>query len=113
MKRKTIYRVIFINQQQNVYEIYARGVAQRDLLGFVVVEDLVFGETSSLVVDPGQERLKTEFQGVKQIYVPLHAIVRIDRVEKEGIAKIMALNKEANASHFSPVLHHKLPEDVS
>ena len=114
MKRKTIYRVIFINQQQSVYEIYARSVAQRDLMGFVVIEDLVFSETSSVVVDPGQERLKTEFFGVKRIFVPLHAVVRIDQVEKEGIAKIMSLNKESNVSTFPhSSRHHSLPEDAT
>jgi hypothetical protein len=114
MKRKTIYRVTFINQQQNVYEIYARVVSQRDLMGFVVVEDLVFSETSSVVVDPAQERLKTEFSGVKRIFVPMHAIVRIDQVEKEGIAKIMAINKDSNLNTLPlSSLHHKSPEDVT
>ena len=113
MKRKTIFRVIFINQQQNIYEIYARSVQQRDLIGFVMIEDLVFSETSSVVVDPSQERLKTEFYGVKCIYVPMHAIVRIDQVEKEGLAKIMAFNKESSLGTFPPAaLYNKSPEDV-
>ena len=113
MKRKTIFRVIFINQHQNIYELYARSIQQRDLLGFVVVEDLVFSETSSVVVDPAQERLKTEFQGVKCIYVPMHAIVRIDQVEKEGLAKIMPFSKEANLGAFpQPPVYHQSPEDV-
>lgn len=113
MKRKTIFRIIFINQHQNIYEIYARSVQQRDLMGFIVVEDLVFSETSSVVVDPGQERLKTEFQDVKCIYVPMHAVVRIDQVEKEGTAKIMAFSKESNMNIFpqTPV-YNKSPEDV-
>lgn len=113
MKRKTIFRIIFINQQQNIYEIYAKSVQQRDLMGFVTIEDLVFGETSAIVVDPGQERLKTEFQDVKCIHVPLHAIVRIDQVEKEGLAKIMPFAKDGAANAFSPVpIFNKSPEDV-
>jgi hypothetical protein len=113
MKRKTIFRVIFINQHQNIYEIYARSVGQRDLMGFIVVEDLVFGETSAVVVDPGQERLKTEFQDVKCIYVPMHAVIRIDQVEKEGVAKIMAFSKEGTKSLFpqAPV-YNQSPEDI-
>ena len=113
MKRKTIFRVIFINQQQNIYEIYARSVQQRDLMGFVAVEDLVFGETSSVVVDPAQERLKTEFQGVKCIHVPLHAIVRIDQVEKEGLAKIMPFGKEGAINGFSQSpIFNQAPKDI-
>ncbi|HET6725559.1 MAG TPA: DUF1820 family protein [Gammaproteobacteria bacterium] len=87
MAVKHIYKVIFLNQGK-VYEIYARSVTQGTLFGFVEVEKLSFGERSSVVVDPGEERLKTEFDGVRRTYIPLHAIVRIDEVEKQGVAKV-------------------------
>ena len=85
-----IYKVRFINEGK-VYEIYARQVYQGQLYGFVEVEELIFGEKSALVVDPAEERLKSEFAGVKRSYIPMHAIIRIDEVEKEGTAKISAL----------------------
>ncbi len=97
MKRKTLYRVSFVKQEK-VYEIYARNVIQRDLFGFVLLEGLVFGETSAVVVDPMQEKLKSEFQGVECTYLPMHAILRIDVVE--GIAKLTNLSKENNISQF-------------
>ena len=53
-KRRQIYRVIFHNQG-HVYEIYASQIYQSDLYGFVEVEDFLFGERASLVVDPGEE----------------------------------------------------------
>ncbi|HET7370598.1 MAG TPA: DUF1820 family protein [Gammaproteobacteria bacterium] len=87
MAVKHIYKVIFLNQGK-VYEIYARSVGQGALFGFVEVEQLVFGERSSVVVDPGEERLKTEFEGVERTYIPLHSIVRVDEVAKEGVAKV-------------------------
>ncbi len=83
----SVYRILFLNQGQ-VYEIYARELYQSDLYGFVEIEDLLFGERAQLVVDPGEERLKSEFSGVPRSYIPVHSIVRIDEVEKEGIAKI-------------------------
>ncbi len=87
MATKNTYKVIFINQGK-VYEIFAHQVYQAELYGFVVIEDLVFGERTSVVVDPSEERLKSEFESVKRTYIPMHAVIRIDEVEKEGVAKI-------------------------
>ncbi len=82
-----IYKVIFHNQNR-VYEVYARQIFQSDMWGFIEVEELIFGERSQLLVDPSEEKLKNEFQGVKRSYIPMGAIIRIDEVEKEGSAKI-------------------------
>ena len=38
--------------------------------------------------DPQEERLKREFEGVQQTYIPMHSVLRIDQVEKQGVAKI-------------------------
>lgn len=84
---KTIYRINFHNQGK-AYEIYAGQVYQGNLFGFVEIEDLIFGEHSKVLVDPADEKLRSEFNGVKRCHIPLHAIIRIDEVEKEGPAKI-------------------------
>lgn len=86
-KSKHIYRVIFQNQS-SVYELYARKVSQGELYPFVEIEDIIFGERSNLLVDPSEEKLKSEFGTVKRTFIPLHAIVRIDEVEKEAANKI-------------------------
>ncbi len=52
------------------------------MYAFVEVADIMFGERSQLVVDPSDEKLKSEFAGVKRTYIPLHAVVRIDEVGK-------------------------------
>jgi len=82
-----LFRITFLNRGQ-VYEVYCREVFQSDLYGFIEIEDFVFGERSQMVVDPAEEKLKTEFTGVKRSFIPLQAIIRIDEVEKEGIATI-------------------------
>jgi len=54
-----------------------------------------------VLVDPSEERLKSEFAGVKRTYIPLQAVVRIDEVEKEGTNKIVALaSSQGNVSSF-------------
>ncbi len=94
MTDNQIYKIVFMNQDQ-VFEIYAKHVFQGDLYGFVVVEDIIFGETSSIVVDPSEEKLKAEFGGVKRSFVPMHEVIRIDQVERRGTAKILPLPNNA------------------
>jgi hypothetical protein len=83
-----LYRVTFLNQGQ-VYEIYAKNVSHGGMMGFVEIEKIVFGERSSILVDPGEEKLKAEFENVERTYVPVHAVVRIDQVSKPGPARIL------------------------
>jgi hypothetical protein len=78
---------MFMNQGK-VYEIYAREVSHGELFGFIEVEELVFGERTSVVVDPSEERIQSEFAGVKRSFIPLHSVIRIDEVEKQGVSKI-------------------------
>ncbi len=87
MSEKRIYKVIFHNQGK-VYEVYAKGVDHGAMFGFIEVEKLIFGERTSVVVDPTEENLKNEFEGVERTYIPMHSIIRIDEVQKEGTAKI-------------------------
>lgn len=97
MSNKTLYKIAFMSQGQ-VYEIYARQVSHGELFGFIEVEELVFGERTSIVVDPSEEKIKTEFEDVKRTYLPMHSIIRIDEVEKQGTSKISKI--EGNVTPF-------------
>ena len=88
-----LYRVVFQNQGQ-VYEVFARAVSHGGMLGFLEVEQLVFGEKSGIVVDPSEEKLKTEFADVERTYIPVHAVIRVDEVSKRGAARIVELKGE-------------------
>ena len=68
--------------------MFARSVGQSGLLGFVEVEEFLFGERSELVLDPTEETLKTEFKGVLRTSIPMHSIVRIDEVDRQGVNRI-------------------------
>jgi hypothetical protein len=93
MSEKLIYKVIFINHDE-VYEIYAKSVYEGDMYGFLVIEDFIFGEKSAILLDPSEEKLKTEFEGVSRTFIPMHEIIRIDQVQKRGIAKIVTPLKD-------------------
>ena len=47
MSKEPLFKIAFMSQGQ-VYEVYARSVGQGDLFGFIVIEELVFGEISKL-----------------------------------------------------------------
>jgi len=88
MAEKRIYKVVFHNQGQ-IYELHASRVAQGELFGFVEIGDLLFGERSAVVVDPSEEKLKSEFSNVERTFIPMHAVIRIDEVQKGGANKIL------------------------
>ena len=112
MADRRLYKVAFLNQGQ-VYEIYAKRVNQGGLLGFVEVEGLVFGEKTRVVVDPTEERLQREFQGVRRCYLPLHSILRIDEVEKVGAGRITEVSGKAGNVASFPVPLFKPGRDSS
>ena len=87
MAASHIFKVIFHNQGK-VFEIYARKVGHGQMFGFIEVEELIFGEKTTLVVDPSEEKIQTEFAGVKRTYLPLHSVIRIDEVRKSGASKV-------------------------
>lgn len=99
MAKQPIYRVVFYNQGQ-IYEVFARQIYQSDLMGFIEIEDFVFGERTQVIVDPAEEKLKTEFAGVKRSYIPMHSLVRIDEVEKEGQVKVSDIKTNDKIAQF-------------
>ena len=92
-----IYKVVFHNQGQ-IYEVYAHNIYQSDLYGFIEVEDYIFGTKSQVVIDPGEDKLRNEFDGVQRSFIPMTSVIRIDEVEKEGVAKIT----ETTGSNITP-----------
>ena len=97
MSKDRIYKIVFFNQG-NVVELYARQVGQSDLFGFIVVEDLLFGGRTEVVVDPTEESLRSEFGQAKRLFLPMHAVLRIEEVEREGAARIRAVKNTEESS---------------
>ena len=101
MAQKLLYRVRFVSQDK-IYEVYARECYQGDMYGFVILEGLEFDHTASVVVDPSEEKIKSEFAGVNRTIIPMHSVIRIDEVEKRGASKIADL--DGNVAAFpSPI----------
>jgi len=94
-----IYRIAFVNQGK-VYQLHAETVRQGELYGFVEILNLLFDEHTSVVIDPAEEKLKAEFGGVARIMVPMHAVIRVDEVEKRGQNKILDIENNSNVTPF-------------
>jgi len=99
-----IFRVVFLNQGR-VYQLHADSVRQGDLHGFIEISGLLFNEHTAMVIDPAEEKLKDEFSGVSRFLLPMHAVIRIDEVEKRGPNKILELQPtDSNITPFpSPI----------
>ena len=112
MAASHIFRIMFVNQGK-VYEIYARKVGHGDLFGFIEVEEVLFGERSSVVLDPSEERIKSEFEGVKRTFLPMHSVLRIDEVKKQGANKITAVEGSggANVAQFPMPMYGSPPSE--
>ncbi len=112
MSNKRIFKVSFV-QDDEVFEIYAKSVGESDMFGFLMIEDVLFGEKSQVVVDPFEERLKAEFSDVKRTYIPMHSILRIDEVEKQGAAKVKPTSKDnvSKVTPFAKTLYKPLDEN--
>ncbi len=90
-REKTYYIVSFTNENE-LDQVCARKVAASDLYGLIEIGDFLFPE-NKLVYNPGEERIKREFSGIKRTWIPYHAIVRIDEVpdSRESEIKIVPL----------------------
>lgn len=102
MPTPRVYRISFMSQGR-IYELYAKSVGSADLFGFVEVSQLVWSQKSSVVIDPSEDSLKHEFSGVKRFFVPMHSVIRIDEVDREGISKIVASTGQAGTISPFPV----------
>lgn len=82
VKPARLFKISFLNQGR-VYELYARRVGASGVLGFTEIADLMF-EQSGLVVDPTEERLREEFRDTRVLHLPMHAVLRIEEVDRRG-----------------------------
>ena len=86
--KKSTFRIQFHNNNK-IYELYAHQVSQSQMAGFIEIGEIIFGEHSKLLIDPAEEKLKSEFGDVKHSYIPHFAIIRIDEVDRSGKNRIL------------------------
>lgn len=98
-----IYRVLF-HQNKDIYEVYVHNVFQGNMHGFIEIEDFIYGERTHLI-DPTDEKLRSEFREVERSYIPHFNIIRIDEVSKKGINRIYKQSTKPSTRISFPNLH--------
>ena len=88
---KALYRIRF-RTEESVYELCATNLYQTDMIGFVVIEGITFRDQGGVIANPAEERLRDEFKDSEKVYIPMHAIIRIDQVREQRVAKILPLD---------------------
>src|SRR3990167_8304805 len=97
-----LYRVIFAQDDQ-IYEVFGRGISDESLMGFLEVDELIFtNQDQELGVDLSEERLQTEFMDVRRTYIPLHLILRVDEMVRSRPLKLKPASGASNV-HVFPV----------
>ena len=87
MAKEKLFRIAFLNHGK-VYELFCTGVCSSGLLGFIEVSGLVFGEKDGVVIDPTEDKMRDEFDGVEILHLPMHSVLRVEQVRKKGQAVI-------------------------
>lgn len=107
-----LYRVLF-HQDNKIFEVYSNYISEEALVGFLEVEDLVLTELhSTILIDPDNEdRMRQEFKEVKRCYIPIHLILRIDEIVKEGASLRNLGEKTSNVSQFPGKPFHRVPTE--
>ena len=95
---KTYFKVSFTHEDE-VYQVCAREVESSDLYGLIMLADFIFPE-GGLVYNPGEERLRKEFEGIRRTWIPYHAILRIDEISEKraGEVKIVPMRTSSGPS---------------
>lgn len=109
MPNEPLYKVVFLNQGE-VYEVYVRSVGQGGIFGFVELSEFVFDTATTVLLDPSEEKLKSEFEGVTRCHIPMHSVIRIDEVKKQGHAKIRAASDGSDKVTPFPIYTRGGPE---
>jgi hypothetical protein len=91
-----IYRIQFVSNGER-YELYVEEIEQSSLFGFIEIGGFVWDNHTQFVVDPSHEKLKSEFADATRTYIPMHNVLRIDAVKKQGTAKITQLSDKVTA----------------
>jgi hypothetical protein len=101
--KKLLYRIRF-RTEDKALEVYCNRVEQSDLFGFIEVSGFVWSGKSDIILDPTEQEVRSEFSGVKIARIPMHAIIRIDQVEKSGKAKVLPLSQKSTDEATSDLL---------
>lgn len=92
----SFYRIVF-KQDKKTYEVYVRNVNDESIIGFLEIEKIMFSKF--IKANKMEKTFKKEFKDADRIYIPVHAISRIDEISVRNIDE-ESTKKRNNVLHI-------------
>ena len=83
-----------MDEEKEAKTIHAGNVNPSSFLGLIEVSDIVFMNSSSIVINPDDEKIRKEFKDVERTFLPINTILRIDEVCLKTETPIFRLYKD-------------------
>ena len=101
---KTLYKITFMNEKHEPLQIYAGKVHMSDILGLVEASDIMFIDSSEVIINPEDDKIKKLFHNVAATMIPINSLIRIDEVTLKKDTPIIRLyqNNEKNNQSNNP-----------
>ncbi len=96
---KTLYKITFLNEKHEPLQIYAGSVRMSDILGLVEAGDIVFVDSSEVIINPEDDKIKKLFHNVATTMLPISSIVRIDEItlkKDTPVIRLYRTNEKSN-----------------
>ncbi len=92
--KKKLYKIHFLDEGKNKNIVYANKVNPSSFLGLIELSDIVFLDTSEILITPDDDKIRKEFQDVERTFLPINAIIRIDEIVLENETPVIKLYKK-------------------
>ncbi len=91
-----LYKVRFLNAPGEHIEIHAKSVGPSDIIGLVDINEIVFIDSSEIILTPEDDKVKKIFKDVTRTMLPINTIVRIDEIVVKKNTSVIQLYKTDN-----------------
>lgn len=86
---KSIYKIIFYDEEHKTVTLYAENVYQSDILGFITVEKLIFNKPSDVIVTPEHDKICKMFKNTTKALISINLVIRIEEVTPDVSAPVI------------------------
>ena len=91
---KTLYRITFMNEKHEPLQIYAGSVRMCDILGLMEASDILFIDSSDIIINPEDDKIKKLFHDVAATMIPINSLIRIDEVALKKNTPVIRLYQD-------------------
>ncbi len=92
--KKKLFKIHFLDEEKKKNIIYSSKVNPSSFLGLIELSDIVFLDTSEILITPDDDKIRKEFQDVERTFLPINAIIRIDEIVLENETPVIKLYKK-------------------